>query len=93
MKKQVSLAMATVMALSLAACGGSPSSSSAAAADSGAAATDSTGSDATGEAASWGDVTLTMWGAEEDQTMLREMADAFIAENADKGNITINIGA
>ena len=25
--------------------------------------------------------------------MLREMADAFIAENADKGNITINIGA
>ena len=93
MKKQVSLAMATVMALSLAACGGSPSSSSAAAADSGAAATDSTDSDATGEAASWGDVTLTMWGAEEDQTMLREMADAFIAENADKGNITINIGA
>lgn len=93
MKKQISLAMATVMALSLAACGGSPSSSSAAAADSGAAATDSTGSDATGEAASWGDVTLTMWGAEEDQTMLREMADAFIAENADKGNITINIGA
>ena len=93
MKKQVSLAMATVMALSLAACGSSPSSSSAAAADSGAAATDSAGSDATGEAASWGDVTLTMWGAEEDQTMLREMADAFIAENADKGNITINIGA
>ena len=93
MKKQVSLAMATVMALSLAACGGSPSSSSAAAADSGAAATDSAGSDATGETASWGDVTLTMWGAEEDQTMLREMADAFIAENADKGNITINIGA
>ena len=93
MKKQISLAMATVMALSLAACGCSPSSSSAAAADSGAAATDSAGSDATGEAASWGDVTLTMWGAEEDQTMLREMADAFIAENADKGNITINIGA
>ena len=93
MKKQVSLAIAAVMALSLATCGGSPSSSSAAAADSGAAATDSAGSDATGEAASWGDVTLTMWGAEEDQTMLREMADAFIAENADKGNITINIGA
>lgn len=92
MKKQISLAMATVMALSLAACGGSPSSSSAAA-DSGTAVTDSAGSDATGEAASWGDVTLTMWGAEEDQTMLREMADAFIAENADKGNITINIGA
>lgn len=91
MKKQVSLAMATVMALSLAACGGSPSSESAATSD----GADSTAtSEATGgEAASWGDVTLTMWGAEEDQTMLREMADAFIAENADKGNITINIGA
>ena len=45
------------------------------------------------EAASWGDVTLTMWGAEEEQTMLREMADGFIEENKDKGNITINIGA
>ena len=91
MKKQVSLAMAAVMALSLAACGGSPSSESAATSD----GADSTAtSEAAGEeAASWGDVTLTMWGAEEDQTMLREMADAFIAENADKGNITINIGA
>lgn len=91
MKKQVSLAMATVMALSLAACGGSPSSESAATSD-GADST-ATSEAAGGEAASWGDVTLTMWGAEEDQTMLREMADAFIAENADKGNITINIGA
>src|SRR5699024_857391 len=91
MKKQVSLAMAAVMALSLAACGGSPSSESAATSD----GADSTAtSEAAGEeAASWGDVTLTMWGAEEDQTMLREMADAFIAENADNGNITINIGA
>ena len=35
---------------------------------------------------------LTMWGAEEDQTMLREMADAFIEQNADKGNVTIEIG-
>ena len=39
-----------------------------------------------------GDVKLTMWGAEEDQTMLREMADAFIEQNADKGNVTIEIG-
>lgn len=91
MKKQISLAMAAVMALSLAACGGSPSSESAATSD-GADST-VTSEAAGGEAASWGDVTLTMWGAEEDQTMLREMADAFIAENADKGNITINIGA
>ena len=91
MKKQVSLAMATAMALSLAACGGSGTSSASSTAE---ASTDSTAtSEASGEAANWGDVTLTMWGAEEDQTMLREMADAFIEENKDKGNITINIGA
>ena len=85
MKKQLSLAMAAAMALSLAACGGSQSGS--------AAETTSTSGATSEEAASWGDVTLTMWGAEEDQTMLREMADAFIEENKDKGNITINIGA
>ena len=91
MKKQVSLAMAAAMALSLAACGGSGTSSASSTAE---ASTDSTAtSEASGEAANWGDVTLTMWGAEEDQTMLREMADAFIEENKDKGNITINIGA
>lgn len=85
MKKQLSLAMAAAMALSLAACGASQSGS--------AAETASTSDATTEAAASWGDVTLTMWGAEEDQTMLREMADAFIEENKDKGNITINIGA
>ena len=70
----------------LTACGGGAASS--AASQSAAAAP----SEASSAAESWGDVKLTMWGAEEDQTMLREMADAFIAENADKGNITIEIG-
>ena len=70
----------------LTACGGGTASS--AASQSAAAAP----SEASSAAESWGDVKLTMWGAEEDQTMLREMADAFIAENADKGNITIDIG-
>ena len=84
MKKQLSLAMAAAMALSLAACGASQSGS--------AAETASTSDATTEAAASWGDVTLTMWGAEEDQTMLREMADAFIEQNADKGNVTIEIG-
>ena len=70
----------------LTACGGGAASS--AASQSAAAAPSETSS----AAESWGDVKLTMWGAEEDQTMLREMADAFIAENADKGNITIDIG-
>ena len=71
----------------LTACGGGTASS---AASQSAAAAPSEASSAAEE--SWGDVKLTMWGAEEDQTMLREMADAFIAENADKGNITIDIG-
>jgi len=38
------------------------------------------------------DVTLTLWGGEYDQTMLREMADAFIAKHADVVNLTINLG-
>ena len=93
MKKQLSLAMAAAMTLSLAACSGASGSSSAAPATSGAASEGATSEASAAGAGSWGDVTLTMWGAEEDQTMLREMADAFIEENKDKGNITINIGA
>ena len=80
------LAAALSCSLLLTACGGGAASS--AASQSAAAAP----SEASSAAESWGDVKLTMWGAEEDQTMLREMADAFIAENADKGNITIDIG-
>ena len=38
------------------------------------------------------DVTLTLWGGEDDQVMLRERADAFIAAHADQVNLTINIG-
>lgn len=74
---------AVAAAGALTACGGSSSSTTASTAASDTAASG---------AESWGDVNLTMWGAEEDQTMLREMADAFIAENADKGNVTIQIG-
>lgn len=91
MRKQLALTMAAAMALSLAACGGSPASSTAPAADS-AATPDAATSEPAAEAADWGDVSLTMWGAEEDQTMLREMADAFIEENKANGNITIEIG-
>ena len=67
----------------LTACGGSSSGTASSAAASSTAAS---------AAESWGDVKLTMWGAEENQTMLREMADAFIEQNADKGNVTIEIG-
>ena len=38
-------------------------------------------------------VELVMWGSEEDQELLREMADAFIAENASVANLTITLGA
>jgi arabinogalactan oligomer/maltooligosaccharide transport system substrate-binding protein len=37
-------------------------------------------------------VTLTVWGAEEDQQMLRSMIDEFIVANADKVNLTVNLG-
>jgi len=37
-------------------------------------------------------VTLTLWGGEYDQNMLRSMADAFIALHANEANITINLG-
>ena len=86
------VAVSTVTAAAmLTACGGAASSSAASSAASQADSAASSG-EASSAAESWGDVKLTMWGAEEDQTMLREMADAFIAENADKGNITIEIG-
>lgn len=74
---------AVAAAGALTACGGSSSGTASSAAASSTAAS---------AAESWGDVKLTMWGAEEDQTMLREMADAFIEQNADKGNVTIEIG-
>lgn len=98
MKKWISrhnalAAVSTVTAAAmLTACGGAASSSAASSAASQADSAASS-SEASSAAESWGDVKLTMWGAEEDQTMLREMADAFIAENADKGNVTIEIGA
>jgi len=37
-------------------------------------------------------VTLTMWGGEYDQTMLRAMADTFIEHYKDEVNLTIDIG-
>ena len=98
MKKWISrhnalAAVSTVTAAALlTACGGGAASSSAASSAASQADSAASSGEASSAAESWGDVKLTMWGAEEDQTMLREMADAFIAENADKGNITIDIG-
>ncbi len=76
LKKLIALGLIGVMGLSIAACGKKD---------------DNGGNKQTGEAKKE-DVTLTLWGAEEDQTMLREMCDAFIAANKDKVNLTIEIG-
>ena len=81
MKKAIALTLAGAMALSLAACGGSAS----------VAASESTAAESTATGAVE-DVTLTMWGAEEDQDLLRQISDKFIEENKDKVNLTINIG-
>mgnify|MGYP000332039357 CR=1 FL=1 len=109
MKKQLALATAALMALSLAACGSTATASSAAestaeststAASSEAASTDSTAADdgdvlqQAAAAAFANDVTLTMWGAEEDQELLRTIADNFIKEYGNYGGkITINLGS
>ena len=104
MKKQLSLAMAGVMALSLAACGGSAASSSEAASTAEAASTVESTAESTeaaegdvldqaAAAAFAQDVTLTMWGAEEDQDLLREISDKFIEKYGNYGGkITINLG-
>ena len=81
MKKAIALTLAGAMALSLAACGGSAS----------VAASESTAAESAATGAVE-DVTLTMWGAEEDQDLLRQISDKFIEENKDKVNLTINIG-
>ena len=103
MKKQLSLAMAGVMALSLAACGGSSASSAATStAEAASSAAESTAESTAAEgdvldqaaaAAFAQDVTLTMWGAEEDQDLLREISDKFIEKYGNYGGkITINLG-
>lgn len=95
MKKQLSLAMAGVMALSLAACGGSSASSAATStAEAASSAAESTAESTAAEgdvldqaaaAAFAQDVTLTMWGAEEDQDLLREISDKFIEKYGNYG--------
>ena len=103
MKKQISLALAGAMALSLAACGGSASTATstpeaASAAESTAASTEAAAEgdvlDQAAAAAFSKDVTLTMWGAEEDQDLLREISDKFIEKYGNYGGkITINLGS
>lgn len=80
LKKLVALGLVGVMALSIAACGGKDDG------ESGKEENKST------TPAKKEDVTLTLWGAEEDQDLLRQICDDFIAENKDLVNLTIEIG-
>ena len=96
MKKKLlaTLLAVALMATSLVGCGGKDDEGSK---DSGNAGntTNDGGSSNTGDTTPSGekeDVTLGMWGAEEHQTMLRTMADEFIAAYADQANITVELG-
>lgn len=88
MKKLVALMMAATMAFSLAACGNSDGG--------GSSTTPAGGADGNTQQAQVPaekqNVSLRMWGAEEDQTMLQGMIDSFIAEYADYANITVELG-
>jgi len=83
-RKLFALVLAFAMTLALAACGGSgePAQSQAPA-----AAPEAGAPNAAPEK-----VTLRVWGGEEDQALLREQADAFIALHADQVDLTIEIG-
>ena len=92
MKKLVALAMSLTMAFSLVACGNSNASTNAGtdtASTSAAATTEAAQQTAPAEKQ---DVTLRIWGAEEDQTMLQGMIDSFKTKYADYANFDIQLG-
>ena len=91
MKKLVALAMSLTMAFSLVACGNSDASNTNTSTD--AAATTVASTEATQTApAEKQDVSLRIWGAEEDQTMLQGMIDSFKEHYADYANFDIQLG-
>ena len=94
--KLLSVILVGAMALSLVACGGAsqtPAEAQAPAANDTAAASDAASEAPAAEASADVDaVTLTMWGAEEDQDLLRGLADEFIELHKDQVNLTVNIG-
>lgn len=94
MKKKVvsMLLIATMTTAMFAGCGSSSDDN-----QGGADASDNTQSgsadaDAGGGSGELENVSLTMWGAEEDQAMLQEMIDAFKEEYKDKANFDIKLG-
>lgn len=88
MKKFLALVLTLIMALSLVACGGSNNSSAGNNSGSG----DSAGSDDAAGSASTETIKLTVWGAEEDQTLLGELVEKFKAAHPDQTfDITIGV--
>ncbi len=80
MKKVVALLTTMAMVFSLTACGGNPGAQE--------------NNKNQGNAGSGGkqNVTLRVWGAEEDQTMLQGMIDSFKEQYQDQANFTIELG-
>lgn len=91
MKKLVALLMTMAMTFSLAACGSSEPQGSAGN-DANNSAPVASSEAAPAAPAEKQDVALTMWGAEEDQTMLQGMIDSFKAKYADYANFDIQLG-
>jgi len=90
MKKKLvaSLLAVTLVAASLVGCGSDKKDATTAT-----GTTDTTASaDETAAPAEKENVTLTLWGAEEDQAMLAEMVEGFKTAYADKANFEISIG-
>lgn len=84
MKKRIlAAALAAAMVMSLAACGGSGSTETNAPSSEPAATEDAAGGEDTAPAASGETISLTLWGAEEDQTYLAERVEAFKAAYPD----------
>lgn len=101
MKKLAALLLATAMTLSLAACGNPEVAQEAPAAEAPAAEAGTEGETPAAPAAEAPaaevpaekqDVSLRIWGAEEDQAMLQGMIDIFIANYADYANFDIQLG-
>lgn len=81
LKKLLSLALVGAMTLGLAACGGNTDTPS-----------NNDAGNNNGDTGKIQEVKLVVWGAEEDQTMLKEMCDAFAEANKDKVKLTVELG-
>lgn len=93
-KKLLSIILVGAMALGLVACGAATPEAAAeapaAAAEEAPAAEEP--APAAEETAAAETITLTMWGAEEDQDLLRQLADEFISAHAAEATIEVQIG-